>query len=489
MEKTPRELPKPIDDLRKARRWPKGVPMPKPGAYSSGARWTYDEEQLLRRHYPKYGGFYCARLLGRSLVAVRTRARGLKLTAPRFWSDTDIARLKLLYGTMPNAKLARMFGRDTEQMLQKARLLGLRTAASRWSKKELSILRSQYGTVPVKQIAERLGRPHGSVLQLAQRLGLSTKRTPMTRATERAIVKQVKDRVPITRIAEQFHTTTLRIHKIARAYGCELIPGARPDSWQQVEDEFLRKHYSTMRAADIAQHLGRGATSVHVRARQLGIPLAESYGARQIRWSAADERMLRKYYGKMVIEDLADQLGRSVKAVHAHARDLGLSLRAANPALPQLWTSKEDATLRRLFQIRTNPQIAELLGRPLRSVISRAKKLGLKKERPGFKEWTAREDGQLRQLHRTLKPAEIAERLGRTLASVRKRMYTSGLLTVQKSKPPVWTADEDQLLKKLYGRQTIAEIASRLGRSANAVKLRANRMGMHASVSHSKQEP
>jgi DNA-binding CsgD family transcriptional regulator len=217
------------------------------------------------------------------------------------------------------------------------------------------------------------------------------------------------------------------------------------------------------------------------------MPLDDGYAARQLRWSKADENMLRKQYGKIESEELAERLGRTVKALHAHARNLGLSLRAANPALPQLWTAKEDAILRRMFPTRTNPEIAERLGRPLKSVIARARKLGLLKERPGFKEWTAREDRQLRQLYPKHTPTEIAERLGRTLSSVRGRMYKIGILVRRTPKPPTWTAKEDRLLKQLYGRRTLEEIAERLGRSVNAVKLRASRTGVRATANRGGQ--
>src|SRR3954468_7421794 len=108
MKNTQKSLPKPIDDLRKSRYWPKNIPMPKAGAYSGGSRWTHEEERLLKRYYPLYGGRYCARLLGRSTAGIRMHARHLHLNSDsRFWSEEDIARLKREYGTMPNAKLAR----------------------------------------------------------------------------------------------------------------------------------------------------------------------------------------------------------------------------------------------------------------------------------------------------------------------------------------------------------------------------------------------
>ncbi|HVZ40296.1 MAG TPA: hypothetical protein VHI13_13535 [Candidatus Kapabacteria bacterium] len=379
---------------------------------------------------------------------------------------------------MPNAKLARSFGRDVENMLAKARTLGLRAGPERWSPVELAYLRSVYGTMPVKEIAERLKRPRGSILILAQQHGLARKRTRMTKAIERTIMKQI-GRVPLTEIAATVRIGKERILQIARANGYRPEPRWRPDCWTPAEDAFLRKHYPTMRAMDIAKHLGRSAQSIQYRTRKLGIPATAAYTAREVHWTAHDESMVRKLYGRIPMNELSKRLGRTEKAIQGRAGLLGLSLRTANKALPQLWTTAEDEELRRLYKSQlTNHEIARKLGRPYGSVCHRAQQFGLKKERPERVEWTAEEDRQLRKLHKTFAPTEIAKRLGRKHHVVRARLYKLGILVRRTAKPPIWTTKEDRLLAKLYGRHPVAEIAERLGRSMNAVKSRAARKGV-----------
>jgi len=70
--------------------------------------------------------------------------------------------------------------------------------------------------------------------------------------------------------------------------------------------------------------------------------------------------------------------------------------------------------------------------------------------------------------------AEIAHASGRTVGSARNRAWNLGLL-----KSRSWTKEELDLLKALYSRVPLncAEIAQRIGRTTDAVELKASRMG------------
>src|SRR5262245_30288423 len=112
--------------LRRSRAWPKNVPMPKVGAYRANSKWTYDDEQLLRKHYAKYGLKYCSRLLGRSTDAIKIRASRLGIEGPQpHWSEKDNAQVRRWFGRKTDKELAKMLGRTAVAIRQRANLLGL----------------------------------------------------------------------------------------------------------------------------------------------------------------------------------------------------------------------------------------------------------------------------------------------------------------------------------------------------------------------------
>ncbi len=88
--------------------------------------------------------------------------------------------------------------------------------------------------------------------------------------------------------------------------------------------------------------------------------------------------------------------------------------------------------------------------------------------------WTPEEDERLREL--AGRPiTEITVALGRTWAAVMNRL---GKLGLRREKEPPWTATDVDFLRGAFGRCSYAEIARQLGRSENAVKVKAMRLGL-----------
>ena len=94
--------------------------------------WTTREEALLRRHYGTRAGADIAALLGRSVPAVRMRARdlGIAARAPRWTAAEDaVLRAEHARGRGYPARVAARLGRSRRAVKQRRRRLGLEPAA------------------------------------------------------------------------------------------------------------------------------------------------------------------------------------------------------------------------------------------------------------------------------------------------------------------------------------------------------------------------
>ena len=317
-------LPAPLDDLRRARRWPKDIPMPKAGPYRSRAKWTHEEEEQLRHYYPLYGGRYVARLLGRSMDAVKIRADriGVDGTRPR-WTAAEIKRLKAEYGKMPIEKLARLLGRTVLSVRTRTKSLGLRKGARRWSEEEIAVLKKLYGTVSAAELARRLDHPQRSVVTKASEMGLGSLRTPITKKAVRYIMKHA-GRVPMKVIGEAVRMSQRRVADIARANGYQPEDNKMLNYWRREDEAFLRKNYRTMTTREMARQLGRTPGAVSVRLGVLNLPLDQRYRRRIAKWSNREDEQLRKLYQRLSNRELSIRLNRTVAVVKKRLAALGL---------------------------------------------------------------------------------------------------------------------------------------------------------------------
>lgn len=93
-------------------------------------------------------------------------------------------------------------------------------------------------------------------------------------------------------------------------------------------------------------------------------------------WSAADLEFIREHYGTMEAAEIAAHLGRGLAGVKAKILELGLRCRT-------VWTPELDELLQLLFEDTPAGEIGGLIGAPASAVRRRAKQLGLRKA-PGF---------------------------------------------------------------------------------------------------------
>ena len=175
-----RELKRPIDSV---------IRMAKtlfPDEVKAGP-WTANEVLELKRYLGATTPEVIARILGRNVEEVRSQIFELgriRLEGP--WTREEVGRFKLVYGTRTDEDLSRIFGRSVEDIQELAREHGLSkdkafmkklrgegaTRMPRWKPEELAILRATYADGSNLEIARRLGRSVKSIISTAHRLGL-----------------------------------------------------------------------------------------------------------------------------------------------------------------------------------------------------------------------------------------------------------------------------------------------------------------------------
>jgi hypothetical protein len=201
----------------------------------------------------------------------------------------------------------------------------------RWSQAEISRLRELYGLRDEKSIARDLNRPVGSVRKMAEDVFRSVHHT---------------------------------------------------GPWTARELQDLKKYLGGTTPEVIARILGRSADEVQEQVIELR--RIQSTG----RWTQDEVVEFKRLYGTRTDEDLAIIFGRTIEAVkrlgarYCLAKDKAFVRKLTGSAATRMprWGSAELAELKEHYPVMSNLDIAQKLNRSVKSVVSKAHNLGLKKE-------------------------------------------------------------------------------------------------------------
>jgi len=145
----------------------------------------------------------------------------------RYWTEKEIQILRDNFKKKTYKELAKLINHSADSIAYKARSLGLQKVR-RWQPHELAILREHIGSKTHAELARLTGHPVSSVASKAQELGL---------------------------------------------YRRKPVP-ARP--WSPDEEDFLRKHWRSLTARELAKRLGRSYHSVRNKLHKLGLAVPRS---------------------------------------------------------------------------------------------------------------------------------------------------------------------------------------------------------------------
>ena len=201
----------------------------------------------------------------------------------------------------------------------------------------------------------------------------------------------------------------------------------RRGRWTQAEIARLRELYGLRHDATIARELNRPIASVRRMADQI-------FGERRQSgpWTANEVLELKKYLGATTTETIAKILGREPEEVEQRIMELGRVQKSGR------WNREEVAEFKRIYGTRTDEDISKVFGRSVDSVKRLAGQLALAKDKAFLRKvdkkavtrmprWTDEELDRLKELYPTEPNLEIAKVLDRSVKSVVSKAHNLGL--------------------------------------------------------------
>ncbi|MAW62325.1 MAG: hypothetical protein CMJ94_16035 [Planctomycetes bacterium] len=203
--------------------------------------------------------------------------------------------------------------------------------------------------------------------------------------------------------------------------------GRRKGPWSQAELEKLRRKYGKVPDGVLARELNRSVESVRRIAKKVfkGDP-------RTGPWAPSEIQGLKEYWGAADLAVIELVLRRDAKDILRKVDELRGSLASGE------WTAEDIQALKRHYGTRTDEDLVVILGRPIREIDAKAAEYCLAKdksfqrrkgngERVRMPRWRPEDVEQLRAMYPDTPNLDIAKALDRTLKSVVSKAHDLGL--------------------------------------------------------------
>lgn len=165
------------------------------------------------------------------------------------------------------------------------------------------------------------------------------------------------------------------------------------------------------------------------------------------------------------------------------------------------WTAEDEKFLRENFPRYQNKKLASMLNweRSIPSIVWKARQLGLKKTRisvPEFdgeplrkasRKWSKNDVAILKKEYPQVGAVALIEKLQRTRDAIMRKAGKLGIVHpggyAEKYQQKPWAAKDLKFVRDNYGKLKVSEIAEELGRSQNAIRKQANKLGIRSALS------
>jgi hypothetical protein len=214
---------------------------------------------------------------------------------------------------------------------------------------------------------------------------------------------------------------------VRRTWGAERPATPRRGRWSQAEIARLRELYGLRDDLSIAKELNRPVASVRKMAEEVFQATPHSGP-----WTAPEVQDLKRYLGGTTHEIIARKLGRSVEEVRQQVEELRAFQQSGR------WTQEEIAEFKRLYGTRTDEDLALIFGRTIDSVKRLGARYCLAKDKAFVRRmtgssatrmprWDREAIGTLMELYPKTANLELAQRLSRSVKSVVSKAHNLGL--------------------------------------------------------------
>ncbi len=210
-------------------------------------------------------------------------------------------------------------------------------------------------------------------------------------------------------------------------WGEERPSGSRRGRWSQAEIARLRELYALRDEKAIARELNRSLAGIR--------KMAESIFRQPVRtgpWTAEELEGLKKYLGATTSDVVSQILGRTVEDIETQVEDL------RGKQVAGRWTQDEIAEFKRLYGTRTDEDLALIFARTIESVKRLGARYCLAKDKAFVRRmtgssatrmprWTPEEEQRLKEIYPSESNLRIAQILNRSVKSVISKAHNMGL--------------------------------------------------------------
>ena len=208
-----------------------------------------------------------------------------------------------------------------------------RPRRGRWSQAEVARLKDMYGLRDDEAIARELDRSPESIRRMAQSLFRGVQRTGPWTAQE---VEKLKQCLGATQPEVIARVLGRDLEEVQRQI-FELGRIQHNGRWTRDEQMRLKRMYGTRSDEDLARIFGRGVEAIRRQATRLCLAKDKAFlkkragkgATRMPRWSREELELLRDMYPSHPNLDIAQRLNRSVKSIVSKAHHIGLRKDAA----------------------------------------------------------------------------------------------------------------------------------------------------------------
>ncbi len=146
--------------------------------------------------------------------------------------------------------------------------------------------------------------------------------------------------------------------------------------------------------------------------------------------------------------------------------------------MAHIFSNKEKEYVKKYWGQESAYSMKEKFGCRWEEVVDLAVSFGL--EAPKSNRWTKEEVETLKQLSKTMHYEKIAKKMGKTSNAIYLKARKLGIVLIMDRRE--WTKEEEKKLKKLWGTCKIEKIAKEMKRTVFSLKVKAIRMGLGAMI-------
>jgi len=247
-----------------------------------------------------------------------------------------------------------------------------------WSKTDNQFIREHYAKRGAAWWSRRIGRTISACRVRAGKLGVSAppsaSPSPWRAWKPEADTGAARRRCAPRPGGHRKVVTTKRPPAPFKGSVHKVSGGRRKTAWSGDEIEYLKQHYVKRGARHCSEALpGRSYQSVVIKAMGLGLSITSA------RWTPVEDLVVETFAAKGVeaiaaeLAKLPDTPRRTVTAIRRHASALGISTATINVR----WTAAEDRIVRRNYGAVTMKKMIRLLGgrRTEKAIVFRASEL------------------------------------------------------------------------------------------------------------------